>query len=332
MTISEKTKIVYRNMSATDKSAFYDLVTQEYCEVFGSISINENETREFSNISGFSLAEDSYVAVHEGEFLGYCNVWALGDTPVRPSIFFYVAPHARAIGVEEILLQWGLKRAEHVYQRLPDNARVVVSVHNVIADFETILENIGFTTHRQILRMRIDFDAPPPKAKFPDGFHVVTMKEHPHLIDFVRVYRDSFRDLRGYVEDALENRLTRWQQDIEVHREFYRPENFLLLKEGENDAGVLMAWDASRFDEDIGWVSVLGILPQYRRLGLASNLLYHIFNNMYNNGREGVGLSVDGSSLTGANKLYEKVGMRPFVIINNYELELRSGIELSNQG
>jgi len=330
--ISEKADLIYRHMTVDDKNSYFDLIKQAYLEEFGTVALNAEETRAFSEIPGFDLSEDSYVAIEDGVFQGYINVWALGDTPVRPWLDFYVAPDARGIGIEEKLLQWGLKRAEQVYQRLPDNARVVATVKNTVADFVPILEKFGFGSNRQSLRMRIDFDGKPPEANLSDGFHIISMAEHPHLIDFVRVYRTAFQDLRGFTDDSLENRLARWQRDLEVHREYFNPEYFLLLREGNTDAGVLMAWKSSRFDDNLGWVSVLGILPEYRRRGLASNLLYHFFNLMFRDGQKGVGLSVDGSSLTGANKLYEKVGMRPFVVINNYELELRSGIELSKQG
>ena len=330
--ISEKSNLIYRHMTADDRNHYFELIKQAYLEEFGTVALNAEETRAFSNIPGFSLADDSYVAVKDGVFQGYINVWTPGNTPVRPWLDFYVAPGARGTGITEKLLQWGLKRAEHVYQRLPDNARVVATVKNTVADFVPILEKSGFESNRQSLRMRIDFDGKLPQANFSDGFHVVSMAEHRHLIDFVKVYRTAFQDLRGFTNDSLENRLARWQRDLEVHREYFNPEYFLLLREGNTDAGVLMAWKSSRFDDDLGWVSVLGILSGYRRRGLASNLLYHFFNLMYRDGQKGVGLSVDGSSLTGANRLYEKVGMRPFVVIHNYELELRSGIELSNQG
>jgi hypothetical protein len=41
---------------------------------------------------------------------------------------------------------------------------------------------------------------------------------------------------------------------------------------------------------------------------------------------------VDASSLTGAEKLYAKVGMTVDMVYNAYELEIRPGVELTRQG
>ncbi len=322
----------YRSMTANDREAYYQLERQRYMEQFGAIAISADETRAFSDIPGFELEADTRVAIQDNQFVGVIEVWALGDTPVHPRLEFYVVPDARGQGIEEKLLQWGLKRAEAVYERLPENARVLAIFKNAFRELDPVLERVGFKAEHQMMRMRIDFDTPPPEPQFPDGFRVVNMLEHPHLIDFVRVYSTAFQDLRGSTEDSLANRVARWQRDIEVHHEHFRPEYFLLLRDGDKDAGALLGWQSSRFDENVAWVSVLGILRDYRRRGLASNLLRHYFNLMYDIGRTGVGLSVDGSSLTGANKLYESVGMRPFEILKDYEFELRPGIELSNQG
>ena len=42
-----------------------------------------------------------------------------------------------------------------------------------------------------------------------------------------------------------------------------------------------------------------------------------------------MGLDVDAESLTGATRLYEKAGMRVVHQDNQYQKELRAGIELS---
>jgi ribosomal protein S18 acetylase RimI-like enzyme len=72
-------------------------------------------------------------------------------------------------------------------------------------------------------------------------------------------------------------------------------------------------------------------MPQYRRRGLASQMMYLAFQVGRKMGKPRVGLSVDGSSLTGAHKLYLKLGMSIDMTYNAYEHKIREGVELTKQ-
>ena len=63
--------------------------------------------------------------------------------------------------------------------------------------------------------------------------------------------------------------------------------------------------------------------------GIALALLHHAFREFKKRGQQRVGLGVDATSLTGANRLYEEAGMKPTRQINVFEKELRSGVDLS---
>lgn len=317
--------ISYRPLTIADKQAYFEIITQEYIEVFGSIAMTAaDETRPYSGYNNFELSQDTQVAVTElGNIVGYTEVWATSDEPVRPQIYLYIAPDYRNQGIEDTLLQLAIERAKAVYTRLPADAQVITFVNNAIPNLNPVLERFDFVAKQQTFRMRIDFDDQPPQAEFPEGFHIVTMAEHPHLKDFIRTYRTAFRDKRDYVEDALENRVARWQNDIEVHHEFYDPSYFIMLKDKDVEVGALLAWTTSRESSDEAWISIVGIMPDYRRRGLARNLLYHAFNRIHDSGRKAAALSVDGAN-TGAVKLYQEIGMRPVVIFNSYERELRA--------
>jgi ribosomal protein S18 acetylase RimI-like enzyme len=82
---------------------------------------------------------------------------------------------------------------------------------------------------------------------------------------------------------------------------------------------------------DLGFVNTLGVRRPWRRRGLGEALLQHAFGEFYRRGRKQVGLGVDASSLTGATRLYEKVGMHVAQQVDLYELELRPGKELGRQ-
>ena len=79
----------------------------------------------------------------------------------------------------------------------------------------------------------------------------------------------------------------------------------------------------------MGWVRVLGVRRPWRRRGLGLALLIHSFAKLRQRGKQRAGLGVDSSSLTGATGLYEKAGMQVHRIYDSYEIEMRSGRDLS---
>lgn len=82
---------------------------------------------------------------------------------------------------------------------------------------------------------------------------------------------------------------------------------------------------------ELGWVGSLSVRRPWRRKGVALALLRHVFGDFYHRGTRKVGLDVDAQSLTGATRLYEKAGMHIVYQENQYQKELRPGVELSTQ-
>jgi ribosomal protein S18 acetylase RimI-like enzyme len=62
---------------------------------------------------------------------------------------------------------------------------------------------------------------------------------------------------------------------------------------------------------------------------LGTALLQTAFKAFYQRGKKRVGLGVDAASLTNATRLYEKAGMHITQQYDTYEMELRSGENLS---
>jgi ribosomal protein S18 acetylase RimI-like enzyme len=251
--------------------------------------------------------------------------------PVRPRLFGYVLAEHRGQGIATQLTQWGIERAKSVFERVPPDARVVVQSWGFLVDETQHLENMGFINTRLSLQMHIEFDEAPPPVQFPDGFALITFADHPHLTDFVRIRLDTFRDHRGFIEEPLENFVSMWQHDIDTIGNF-SPELMMMLKHGANDVGMIFTWTSSEEEADRAYIESVGVVREYRRRGLALALLQHTFAVLYTMGLRKVALHVDGASLTGAVELYKKAGMYIAYAHKAYELELRPGIEYSNQG
>ena len=79
---------------------------------------------------------------------------------------------------------------------------------------------------------------------------------------------------------------------------------------------------------DSGKVGSLSIRRPFRRRGLARALMYHALGEFYRYGIRRVITDTDADSFTGANRLYQQVGMRNYRREHLYEKVLRPGTEL----
>jgi mycothiol synthase len=321
---------VFRPATWDDLDAFYNLYRMEHLESYGNFGMTPQEVGAFWDYPGFDIAEHTcYVFTAEGQNIAYAELRVWRDIPVRPLLYAYVHPEHRSRGIGSRLTEWGIRQSACFLPKVPDHARVVLGAFSSRTDGQKLLGDHGFVCTRQSHMMGIDLheDLPPPQ--FPASLRLVTMAEHPVLRDFVRVYQETFKDHRGAVDEPLDAAVARWERIIAGGS--YRPEHFILVQDGDADAAVLIMAEKSEEDPDKAWVQTLGVMPEYRRQGLATQLLFLAFQLARAMGRQRVGLMVDASSLTGANKLYDKVGMTVQMIYNAYELEIRPGVELTKQ-
>jgi ribosomal protein S18 acetylase RimI-like enzyme len=82
---------------------------------------------------------------------------------------------------------------------------------------------------------------------------------------------------------------------------------FIAEAEGEV-AGIILS-RAPENEPGVGWVRILGVLPEYRQRGLGRALLQHTFDEFARRGFTAVGLGVDAENPTGAVRVYERAGM-----------------------
>ena len=76
-------------------------------------------------------------------------------------------------------------------------------------------------------------------------------------------------------------------------------------------AGFSICREREADGETIGWISLLGVRPQWRGRGLGEALLVQSLNAFRSRGCRRAALNVDVDNTTGALRLYTKVGMKP---------------------
>jgi mycothiol synthase len=179
------------------------------------------------------------------------------------------------------------------------------------------LERAGYRPIRHGFRMAIDLDDDPQEPEWPAGFAVRPYREGdaPH---FYRAHQESFADTWEFTSEPIDP-WSHWFMGA-----LFQPEHWFLVEaKDDGDVAALAICHVATTEELTGWVRILGVLPAYRRRGLALALLQHVFRHFAARGMQRVVLGVDGENPTGAVALYERAGMH--VLRRNVTYERVSG-------
>jgi mycothiol synthase len=326
---------VTRPAALDDVDLIVDVINTAAMADRGTIATNREERLIEWGLPQFNMGTDTHLVLAPGgKAAGFAELW-----DERPHVRFYldgrVHPDYRGQGIGCHLVDWAERRARHSLDKAPAEARVSIhtsTVHGNEAAHE-LFAGQGFTLSRRFYRMLIEMrpDTPPPQPGWPDG---VTVRPYVLGQDDHAVYRtidEAFKDHWGYVEGET---FEEWYHWIEADPNFDPSVCFLTTVDGthgEQIVGVLMSRPEWEEDPSVAWIDELGVLRPWRRKGIALALLQHVFGEYHRRGKYRVGLGVDGGSLTGATRLYERAGMRIFRQFDSYEKELRPGVELSRQ-
>jgi mycothiol synthase len=278
------------------------------------------------------LANDSVVVLApDGAIAAHAFVWDSAPH-VRPHLSADVHPAYRGRGIGTALCAWGEARAQQAIAKAPEGVRVAVREFILGSDeaARMLLGARGFLLVRHNLRMRIELNAPPPEPQAPVGLTIRSFVRGQDEEAFAAALQDGFRDHWGFIETSLEEDVREWQAFME-NTPHFDPELFLLALDGARVAGTLCGIAQPGEGPHKGWIFGLCVLRPWRRRGLAQAMLLHSFGQLYARGMWCIGLGVDADSLTGATRLYEKVGMHVERRHEMWEKELRSGIESATQ-
>jgi len=266
----------------------------------------------------------------DGTLAAVAEVWQ--EAPYV-SLFGWVevTPEYGGRGLGAYLGAWVEERSLEVIPKAPSEARVSVQQEAVSTDdaMRAALLAQGYQLVRHSLYLRIDQTTPPPEPQLPTGIVIRPFLSGEERT-FIGVIRECFKDHWGYVDNPFEEYYEQWMHFMHTDPHI-DPALWFVAMEGDEMVGTSFCSLEMAEEPDLGWVFALGVRRPWRKRGLGEALLRHCFGALYRRGKPNIGLRADAQNLTGAMRLYRKVGMRIERQYDIYEKELRAGVDMSTQ-
>ena len=270
----------------------------------------------------FDLAEEAVIVTSpDGRTAVYADVF--NRSFVIVSIYGYVHPDYRGMGLGSYLVAWGERWTRDHMPQAQENARVVAQhyINSANEAARRLLENSGYTPVRGIYVMETKLEEAPPLPHWPADISVRTFVPGRDERAVYEAVEDAFRDMWGRPRGTFERFVGM------TKAESFDPSLWFLALEGDEIAGVTLCKTLA----GEGWVDVVGVRRPWRNRGLGLALLRHAFTEYHRRGTPRVSLSVDAESVTGAPRLYGRAGMRVRESYVIHLKELRPGVDLGKR-
>ncbi|MDF2906021.1 MAG: family acetyltransferase [Herbinix sp.] len=293
-----KNKFMIRAPRQEEAEAVYQLVIACDIEDFGAPDFDLQELLDLW--SGFDMNNNVWIVENEDHHLvGYAFLEE--DSEDKLFSYGFVLPSARGTGVGTLLLEAIEERA----QMLANSSGITKRLQNLIPtqrdDAQNLLRKQGFDPVRFYKRMRIKMEEAPSEPILPDGMIITNFVPNQDEKFVYDAYVEAFADHWDFAAPVYEA----WIEKTKLPS--FRPEWWFLARNQQGDiVGVALA----RMNEDTLYVNQIGVRRSYRGRGLGLALLRQVLHTSYAAGQPIISLGVDAANLSGAYRLYEKVGMR----------------------
>jgi ribosomal protein S18 acetylase RimI-like enzyme len=297
-----------------DVEALTDLVNRDADELYGEPEETPESIAQWLTGPGLDPATDSRIAIVDGELRGYVDIYADPDPLYAVDLR---VPPSEGTAVREALADWA---EEEAASRVAGKAVTVMRFWGAALDMpkKQALETRGYRVIRHFYRMRIDFEGEIPGPSWAEGVAVRPGTAADAQAAY-EVQQETFRDSWSFNPVPFDE----WRHWMMSHESF--DPSLWFIAEAQGEIVGLALNRIHEADDRLGWVNILGVRRPWRRRGLARALLLHTFREFQARGAIAVALGVDAESLTGANRLYESVGMKVARQTDTYEKELLPG-------
>jgi len=260
-----------------------------------------------------TLKTDFVVHDSEGTLLGWAGITEA--PPPYLKLLFSVAPTQTLTSCNElwdVLLRQLDACARAIARDAPAEETSILRTFCLLEDepLKTALVRNGFDLARVQNKMRIDLSEPPPQPQWPEGIRVAAFDFDRDLGAVVAAYQEAFRDHWGIVELPHADEVAKWREEHAWEADEYDPTLWYPAMDGDEIAGFTRWWAAIDHDFTQAYLYNFFVRKPWRGRGLGTAILSHAVTDLYQRGYKSAELHVDSDSLTGATRVYERVGFR----------------------
>lgn len=274
---------------------------------------------------------DCFLAWEGDRLVGYTDLYVRpGDASMDDETSTYcwgvVHPDWRRRGLGRRLLEAAYRRATEC---LPEIKVRRVNFRGTARDVEegriALYESFEMERVRYFVNLARPINGDLPPVEVPEGVRLRTFDPERDVEAVWRVDNTAFRDHYGHSEGNLDEYI-HW-----IKMPHMRPELWFLAEEEVSRQVVGLGlnvidpdWIAQTGRQE-GYVDTLAVLREHRKRGLGTALLVQSLHALRDAGMEAAHLHADAENLTGAMRLYERVGFKVRKTSIGYRKVLREG-------
>jgi mycothiol synthase len=257
-------------------------------------------------LDGIDLERDAWaVDGPDGQLIAFADLNRQG-AGIRWEGATAVLPKWRGRGIGSVLAREVEQRAREHVPEAPEGVEVVLRGWvKAQSPARRWAEELGYRATREFLRMEMTMSEEPPQpTQVPDGVAIrefVKGRDERATFDALE---EAFSDHWGHVPATFEEWVTRTKAST------FDASLWLLARKAGEDEGEILATCLGSVGPAGGWITGVGTRRAWRARGISTALLREILRRFWERGVRTVALGVDGESLTGATRVYERLGMR----------------------
>ena len=283
--------IAIRPAAREDLDATVAMLNEHSRRLHGADDVTPSDLLQYWESPDVELGQDILVAENDDGIVGYADVGLHGE---------HVWLDVRA--TDDASLPPLLLAIENVAAAKLPEAALMGYTSADDTPLRDLFAGSGYELVRHSYRMRVALGDELPEPDWPEGFAVRTMREgeERRMYD---AHNGSFAGTWMFHPEPYEI----WHHWF-VDDPSFDPSLWFVAEQGDDLAGIVIA-RAAEHEPGLGWIRILGVLPDYRQRGLGQALLRHTFREFRRRGFDAVGLGVDAENPTGAVRVYERAGM-----------------------
>jgi mycothiol synthase len=302
-----------------DAQVVVDMFNEESVELAGVPVVDLEWLTAPWAAEGADLEQDFAVVVADGgEVVGYLS---LESDPPYTKVFSVggvrLQHHGRGLGAA--IVRDAERRTQRFVAMAPAGEGVVLHIGTLSDEplVSDLLRSQGFSEVRRFWSMRIRFERPPLPPEPIPGIEIRPLRPGEEG-DAYRCLAEAFQDHWGGTFETEERWLRR-----HVGVPHFEPGLWRMAWQGERLAGALVGEPRASQEPELGYIALVGVRAEARGRGIADAMLRSSFVGFHERGRAGALLLVDSESTTGANRLYERIGMEAQPRFSTWEKTLR---------